>query len=272
MTMRPLPDSLELELHDDIAVLHLNRAAKRNAIDLSIIHGLRHFFMDLDATKIRAVIIAGRGEHFSAGLDLSELQETDPEAGMRHSLQHHKTFNEIQFAGVPVIAVLHGAVIGAGLELACSVHIRIAEPTTYYGLPEGRRGIFLGGGGSVRISRLIGVSRVTDLMMTGRTYDAQEGYQFGVSQYLVGEGEGLAKALTVAKAAASNAGLSNFAMIQALPRIIEMGPEEGLFTESLMVGIAQGSDDAKSRLRDFLQGRAAKVLRQPRPDETGGGE
>jgi enoyl-CoA hydratase/carnithine racemase len=256
-----LPPTLHLEMQGDIAVISLNRIAKRNAIDLSIIRGLLGFFATLDQDAVKAVVLAGCGEHFSAGLDLSELQESDAEQGMRHSLQHHKAFTEIQYASVPVIAVLHGAVIGAGLELASAAHIRIAEKSTYYGLPEGRRGIFLGGGGSVRISRLLGVSRVVDMMMTGRTYDAQEGYQFGLTQYLVGDGEGLAKALTVARAAASNSSLSNFAMIQALPRIAEMGPEEGLFTESLMVGIAQGSEDAKARLRAFLEGRAAKVLR-----------
>jgi enoyl-CoA hydratase/carnithine racemase len=256
-----LPPTIELEMRDDIAVLHLNRAEKRNAIDLSIIDGLRTFFAALDESLVKSVVICGRGDNFSAGLDLSELRESDPAEGMLHSLKHHEAFREVQYARVPVIAVLHGAVIGAGLELASSVHIRVAEASAYYALPEGRRGIFLGGGGSVRISRLIGVARVTDMMMTGRTYDAQEGYQFGISQYLVPEGEGVAKGVEVARSAATNAPLSNFAMIQALPRIIEMGPEEGLFAEALMVGIAQGSDEAKERLRAFLEKRAAKVSR-----------
>jgi enoyl-CoA hydratase/carnithine racemase len=256
-----LPPTIELEMRDDIAVLHLNRAEKRNAIDLSIIDGLRTFFAALDESLVKSVVICGRGDNFSAGLDLSELRESDPAEGMLHSLKHHESFREVQYARVPVIAVLHGAVIGAGLELASSVHIRVAEASAYYALPEGRRGIFLGGGGSVRISRLIGVARVTDMMMTGRTYDAQEGYQFGISQYLVPEGEGVAKGVEVARSAATNAPLSNFAMIQALPRIIEMGPEEGLFAEALMVGIAQGSDEAKERLRAFLEKRAAKVSR-----------
>jgi enoyl-CoA hydratase/carnithine racemase len=256
-----LPPTLALEMHDDIAVVRLDRAQKRNAIDLSIVEGLRAFFAGLDQMVIKAVVITGRGDNFSAGLDLSELRESDAAEGMLHSLKHHETFHEIQYARVPVIVVLHGAVIGAGLELASSAHIRIAEASAYYGLPEGRRGIFLGGGGSVRISRLIGVARVTDMMMTGRTYDAEEGYRFGLSQYLVPDGAGLAKGIEVARSAATNAPLSNFAMIQALPRIMEMGPDEGLFTEALMVGIVQGSEDAKRRLRDFLEKRAAKVLR-----------
>ena len=113
----------------------------------------------------------------------------------------------------------------------------------------------------MRISRLVGVSRVVDMMMTGRTYTAEEGYQFGISQYLVESGEGLGRAIEVARRAAANSSLSNFAMIQALPRIMEMGPDEGLFTEALMTGVAQSSREAKKRLADFLEKRAAKVLR-----------
>ena len=113
----------------------------------------------------------------------------------------------------------------------------------------------------MRISRLIGVSRLTDLMMTGRSYSAEEGYQFGISQYLVDEGQGLEKGLEIARMAAANAPLSNFAMIQALPRIVEMSPEDGLFAEALMVGVAQSSPEAKARLKAFFEKRADKVTR-----------
>jgi enoyl-CoA hydratase/carnithine racemase len=256
-----LPPTIFAELHDEICVLFLNRPEKRNAVNLSIIEGFRLFFSQLDDSVVKGVVIAGRGDHFCAGLDLSELREADAEEGMRHSLSHHEAFRAIQYAPVPVVCVMHGATIGAGLEIASASHLRVAERSAYYGLPEGQRGIFLGGGGSVRISRLVGVARVTDMMMTGRTYSAEEGYQFGISQYLVEPGDGLARAIEIARRAAANSSLSNFAMIQALPRIMEMGPDEGLFTEALMVGVAQSSRDAKKRLADFLEKRAAKVLR-----------
>ena len=76
----------------------------------------------------------------------------------------HRVFDRIQYSRVPVIAALRGAVIGGGLELACAAHIRVAEPSAYFALPEGQRGIFVGGGGSVRIPRLIGVARMADMM------------------------------------------------------------------------------------------------------------
>lgn len=252
--------AIDVELRESIAIVHLNRPEKRNAVNVGIVDGLVAFFGRLDASKIKGVVIAGRGDHFCAGADLSEMRETNATEGLLHSYGHQQTFRQIQYAPVPVVSVLRGAVIGAGFEMASATHIRVAEPTAYYALPEGQRGIFLGAGGSVRITRLIGLSRVMDMMMTGRTYNADEGYQFGFSQYLVGEGEGLDKAIAIAQRAASNSSLSNFAMIHALPRILEMGPEEGLFAESLMTGIAQNSPEAKARLAAFLEKRANKIV------------
>ena len=154
---------------------------------------------------------------------------------------------------------LHGAVVGGGLELAASAHLRVAEDSTFYGLPEGTRGIFVGGGGSVRISRLVGVSRMTDMMLTGRVFDAAEGQSMVLSNYLVGAGDGLAKALALAQKIALNAPLSNYAITQALPRIADLSASDGLFMESLISSIAQGDPAAKERVRAFLDKRAAKV-------------
>ena len=180
---------------------------------------------------------------------------------MIHSRMWHAAFQQIEFGRVPVIAVLSGAVVGGGLELASAAHIRIAERSTFYGLPEGQRGLFVGGGGSARIPRLIGAARMADMMLTGRVYDAAEGLGIGLSQYLVDDGAGLTKAFALAEKVAANAPLSNFAVMQALPRIADMPRDEGLFTESLMAAIAQGDDAAKRRMRDFLDGKAGKVAK-----------
>ena len=180
---------------------------------------------------------------------------------MQHSRSWHACFDAIQFGPVPVIAVLHGAVVGGGLELASSAHLRVAEDSAFYGLPEGTRGIFVGGGGSVRISRLIGVSRMTDMMLTGRVFDADEGQAFTISNYRVADGQGVAKALQLAQKIAGNAPLSNYAITQALPRIADLSASDGLFMESLISSIAQGDEAAKERVRAFLEKRAAKVVK-----------
>jgi (methylthio)acryloyl-CoA hydratase len=254
-----LPRSLRAERRNEVAILWLARADKRNAIDDPTVFGLEAFFATLP-DGIRAVVLAGEGDHFCAGLDLSELTERDTAEGIAHSRNWHRAFERIEFGKVPVIAVLHGAVIGGGLEIAAACHIRVAEASAYYGLPEGVRGIFVGGGGSVRLPRLIGVSRMTDMMLTGRTYDAEQGQALGISHYLVANGHGLTTAIELAKRVASNTPMTNFAVTHVLPRIAESDPASGYLTEALMAAIAQGDDEAKARLKAFLEKRAPKTL------------
>ncbi|MBL8330726.1 MAG: crotonase/enoyl-CoA hydratase family protein [Rubrivivax sp.] len=249
---------LQISRHEAVMHIRLNRPAKRNALNDPLIQQLHTAFVNLPA-DVRAVVLSGEGTHFCAGLDLSELVERDIHSAVLHSRMWHAAFDAIQFGRVPVVAALHGAVVGGGLELATACHIRVADRSAYYGLPEGQRGIFVGGGGSARIPRLMGVARMTDLMMTGRVYDAEEGLAVGLSQYVVAADEALPKALALAERIAQNAPMSNFAVMHALPRIAEQSQSEGLFTESLMAAVAESTPEAQSRLRAFLEGRAGKV-------------
>jgi enoyl-CoA hydratase/carnithine racemase len=254
---RTHPD-LHFEMHNDIAVVRLSRPAKRNALNDALVLALRDVFATLPANA-RAAVLHGEGEHFCAGLDLSELQSRDAGEGMLHSRMWHQAFQQIQFGAVPVVAALHGAVVGGGLELAASCHIRVADESTFYALPEGSRGIFVGGGGAVRIPKLIGVARMTDMMMTGRVYNAADGERAGFAQYLVSPGEAFNKAMELAKHIAGNAPLTNYALMHALPRIAEQAADHGFVTESLMSSITQAAPEAKARVDAFLKGRAAKV-------------
>jgi enoyl-CoA hydratase/carnithine racemase len=251
---------LRLERRGEVLVVGLDRQAKRNAINDATIEALDEVFSEIP-DDVRAVVIHGVGANFSAGLDLSEISERDVTEGVFHSRNWHRCFEKIEFGRVPVVAVLKGAVIGGGLELACAAHVRVAEENAFYALPEGQRGIFVGGGGSVRLPKLIGVARMADMMLTGRTYSAAEGVPLGFSQYLVGDGEGFGRGLELATAMCRNAPLTNFAVIQALPRIADSDPRVGYLMESLVSAVAQGDKEAKGRVRAFLDKRAAKVTR-----------
>jgi enoyl-CoA hydratase/carnithine racemase len=252
------PKDLQIEIHDAVAVIRLNRPAKRNALSDGLILAVRDAFQALP-DSVRAAVIDGAGDHFCAGLDLSELKERDAGAGLHHSRMWHAALEAVQYGPVPVIAALHGAVVGGGLELASSCHIRVADETTFYALPEGSRGIFVGGGGAVRIPRLIGAARMTDMMLTGRVYNAQDGERIGMAQYLVPPGTAFDKAFELAQRVAENAPLTNYALMHALPRIAEQPADQGFLTEALMAAIAQSAPEAKDRVRAFLEGRADKV-------------
>ena len=249
---------LRIERSGSVLTVELNRPAKRNALNDGIILAIGDCFANLPG-DIGAVVIHGIGDHFSSGLDLSELTEHDATDGLRHSQMWHRVFDRIQYSRVPVIAALKGAVIGGGLELACAAHIRVAEPSAYFALPEGQRGIFVGGGGSVRLPRLIGVARMADMMLTGRVYSATEGAPFGFAQYLTAEGNAFAKAMELAAQVARNAPLTNFAVLQALPMIAEANPQTGLLMKSLMATVAQSDKEAKLRIQAFLDRKTAKV-------------
>ena len=247
-------------VEDTIATITLTRPAKRNALSLRVVGQLRTAFDSLPDT-VRVAILAGEGEHFCAGLDLSELTETTTAEGVQHSFKWYEAFSKIQFGRVPVICVMQGAVVGGGLELASSAHVRVADETTYFGLPEGQRGIFLGGGGSVRVSKLIGFSRVAEMMLTGHVVNAQEGHAIGLAHYVTPSGEGMRKARELAERIAGNAPLSNFAILNALPLIAEQPMSHGLMTEALMATVTQSAPEAKQRVAAFLEKRAAKVER-----------
>ena len=257
MTIPAHPD-LHLHMDGPVAVVRLTRPGKRNALNDGLIIAILHLFQNLPA-EAKAAVIHGEGDHFCAGLDLSELKERDAGQGVMHSRMWHQALDGVQYGPVPVIAALHGAVVGGGLELASACHIRVADESTFYALPEGTRGIFVGGGGAVRVPKLIGAARMTDMMLTGRVYNAVDGERIGLSQYVVPAGQALDQALELARRIATNAPLTNYALTHVLPRIAEQPADHGLMTEAMMAAIAQAAPEAKARVNAFLQGKADKV-------------
>ena len=248
----------QLTITADVACLTLNRPAKRNALSDALVLEIEQQMQQMP-DSVKAIVIHGAGEHFCAGLDLSEIRDRDVIEGMQHSRLWHRVFERIQYSSAPVIAAIHGACVGGGFELAAACHVRVADSTAFFSLPEGSRGIFVGGGGSVRIQQLIGAARMSDMMLTGRVYNALEAERYNIVQYNVDAGEALTKAIAIAQRVAQNAPMTNYAITNALNHIGEMAPQQGLFTESLISSIAQSAPEAKERLRAFLEGRADKV-------------
>lgn len=245
---------LTIAIEGSVATLTMNRPDKRNAMNDALLEAIEAFFAR-PPEGVRVAILTGTAGHYCSGLDLSEHVARDAEGTMRHSRNWHRIMELVQFGGLPVVSAMFGAVIGGGLELAAATHVRIAEPSVIFQLPEGRRGIFVGGGASVRVSRILGADRLTEMMLTGRKYGAGEGLALGLAHYAVGEGEALGKAREIAARIAANAPLSNYVMIQALARIEDMAKADGLFTESLCAALTQTSPDAREGLEAFLQKR-----------------
>ncbi|WP_134678565.1 crotonase/enoyl-CoA hydratase family protein [Paracoccus ravus] len=244
---------------DGIATVTLNRAAKRNALDIQTIEELIGVFTALPAAGVRAVVLRAEGPHFCAGLDLVEhgREKRSPAEFMRICLRWHEAFNKIEYSGLPVIAALKGAVVGGGLELASSVHIRVMDETTYFGLPEGQRGLFTGGGATIRVPALIGKARMVDMMLTGRLYAGEEAEAVGLAQYRVKDSD--AKAYELARLAAQNTPLSNFAVCSAISHMQNMSGLDAAYAEAMVAGIVNTQEAAQTRLDSFARGTAVKI-------------
>jgi enoyl-CoA hydratase/carnithine racemase len=253
-----VPPDITYELDGAVAVIGLDRAQKRNAVNDALLEALAQA-VERASVEAKAAVIFGHGDHFSAGLDLAEHAERTPIEGIHHSRRWHAIFDRIERGAIPFVAALHGAVVGGGMELAAATQLRVADESAFFALPEGSRGIFVGGGGSVRVARLISAARMADMMLTGRVLSAAEGERAGFVQYLVPPGDALGKATALAARMAQNAPLSNFAILNALPRIQDLSHDDGLFLESLMAAMTQTSPDAQERLRAFLEKRAERL-------------
>ncbi len=263
--MRHLDDLALLNLTllvdaEGVATLSLNRAAKRNALDAATIEELVDVFTLLPRSGVRAVVLRAEGTHFCAGLDLVEHHDADrsPEAFMHLCLRWHEAFNKMEYGGVPIIAALKGAVVGGGLELASAAHIRVADASTYFALPEGSRGLFTGGGATIRVADLVGKARMIDMMLTGRIYKGAEAVEIGLCQYLV-EGSSEQKAFALAHAIAANTPLSNFAVCSGISHMQNMSGLDAAYAESVLAGVVNTQPAARARLDAFAKGTAARV-------------
>jgi enoyl-CoA hydratase/carnithine racemase len=249
-----ITDRLQISVSGAVARLELARPHKRNALDMSTIAELHDFFSAPPA-DVRVAVLCARGDHFSAGLDLSEHVSRSAVEAFESSRTWHRTFDAIEFGRLPVVCALKGAVIGGGLELATACHVRVADPTTFFALPEGQRGISLGGGGSVRVSRLIGVDRVREMMLTGRRYASEDGLRIGLVHELAQPDQLETRVFELARAIAQNAPVSTFVILQSLPRIAAMAPDHGLYMESLSAAMVQTDPEAEDRMSQFLDKR-----------------
>lgn len=252
---------IDVQLEGNVAIATLDRATKRNALDEDFIIQIEALFREVSNSEIRAVVLAANGKDFCAGLDLIEHHREDRSAEqfMLICRKWHKAFEAIQYAGVPVIAALKGAVVGGGLELASAAHIRVADNSTYFALPEGQRGIFTGGGATVRVARLVGESRMMDMMLTGRIYKGQEAVDVGLCQYLEDGNDSLPKAMEIARKAAENPPLSNFAITSGISHIANMPSTDAFFAEAFIAGITNTQEASKARLAAFADKSAPKI-------------
>src|SRR6267142_3351164 len=180
---------VELEREGGVARIFLNRPQKVNALDSPLLDALAGTVGSLSADPaLRVVVLAGRGKAFCAGADVNEMAQLDASSAREFITRIHRACDALRRLPVPVVAQLHGAVIGGGLELAASCDLRIAADGTRFAMPEVRRGIPSVVEAAL-LPRLVGSGRAAWLVLTGEAIDAQRAYEWGLVETLCSAAE-----------------------------------------------------------------------------------
>lgn len=259
-------DHLALERDGDVAVLRIDRPQRRNALHAPLWTALAEVGVQLAQDPPRAVILTGAGEHFCAGMDLrpdnpllqrvgAALMADDAEglAGIINELK--ATFNGLASLPCPVIAAIEGACLGGGLELALTADIRVGSAGSTYSLPETRWGMVPDVGGTVRLTRLVGPGRAQDLILTGRTIDADEAMAWGLITHRVDTGQALARAETLANQIVRAAPSATRAALAVARRVPGLSTDRA-FAEETQAGVTA------LQSREVLEGMAAFAQRR----------
>jgi len=251
---------LLVETDGPIRLITVNRPDVRNALDSATIDALREAILDVrHEPSARCAIITGSGDRaFVAGADISQLSRLTAIDGKEYSSRGQHVLDLIENCGKPVIAAINGKALGGGCELALACHLRIAADTAALGQPEVKLGLIPGFGGTQRLPRLVGKGSALELLLTGRDVPAEEALRIGLVHKVVPAAELLDSARAWARELAAMAPLAVQAIMESVNRGLEMALPEANFLESVLFGMAAGSDDGHEGTRAFLEKRRAE--------------
>ncbi|HEU0136275.1 MAG TPA: enoyl-CoA hydratase-related protein [Flavobacterium sp.] len=253
-------DNLVTEIDANIAIIKINRPAKLNALNKTIIQELHDAFASFEQDpEIRVIILTGTGEKaFVAGADIAEFSNFTIEEGAQMAAQGHEmVFDFIETLKKPVIAAINGFALGGGLELAMACHFRVASDNAKMGLPEVSLGIIPGYGGTQRLPQLVGKGKAMELIMTAGMVTADEAKQIGLVNHVVPQAELLDFCVGIAKKIATNSPVAISKAIKAVNANFEDGVN-GYMTEIKAFGYCFGTADYKEGTSAFLEKRKAE--------------
>ncbi len=246
---------VELKRVEEFAVITLNRPEALNALSFSIIREIGRLFDEIADSDARALFITGAGtKAFCAGADIKELVGRPLAAQRRGAELGQATFAKLDRLPIPSVAVINGYAFGGGLELALACTFRLALRTAKMGLPEIKLGLIPGYGGTQRLPRAVGEARALEMIMTGRTVDAEEAVRIGLVNCLI-DGDPLAQAIAFAREFSGHSlpvlGLAR----DAVKRASDTSLEEGLRVEADLSTLAYQTQDAAEGMAAFVDKR-----------------
>ena len=249
-------ETITVEKIGAVAVLTINRPDKLNALNQKVHEeGVAALDMLRRDDEVRVVVITGSGEKaFIAGADISEFAGKTPVT--QRDLFHEKTFfNSIDNFPKPIIAMVNGFCLGGGNELALACDIRICSKNSKFAQPEINLGIMCGGGGSQRLTNLIGEGRAMEMLLTGDMIDAETALKFGLVNYVYPVAELRAKTLELAEKIAEKAPIALQLSKEAVKFASRSNLDEGLRREVDLFAICFSTGDKQEGVAAFLEKR-----------------
>jgi len=238
---------LGVERHGEVCILRFERPEKLNALSSALERALGEALDGPDVADSAAVVFTGSGRAFSAGADVSELAERDPEAIARYYRESGGVYERIAALEQPTLSAIHGYCLGGGLELALATDFRVADETAMLGFPEVGIGILPSSGGTVRAARLLGPARAKELILLGGRVDARRALELGLVTEVVAAGAALDRALELAQALAALPRLAVSVAKQAIDAAPESSREAGILLERLAYGLLAQTAAARER-------------------------
>jgi enoyl-CoA hydratase/carnithine racemase len=243
-----------------VRVLTIDKQAQLNVLSRALVAELAEHALTAAADpEVRAVVITGAGEKaFCAGANLKERNDWTEDDVRRWLVELHAAFREIEKCGKPWIAAVNGLALGGGCELALACDLRVLDPGAQIGLTETKIGVIPGGGGTVRLARVIGLGRAKELIFTARRVAAPEAHAIGLANRISAPGQSLQAALTLAGEIASNAPLAVSAAKAAIDEAWDLPMDEALARERKRYEKPLFSDDRLEGLKAFAEKRAPR--------------
>ncbi|MFX4222241.1 MAG: enoyl-CoA hydratase/isomerase family protein [Thalassobaculum sp.] len=248
--------TVTLALSEGIATLTIDRQEALNALNFSLISDISAKLDEVLESDARGLLITGAGEKaFCAGADIKELMGRDLMAQKRGAEAGQATFAKIAALEIPSLALINGFAFGGGLEMALACTFRMAVPTAKMGLPEIKLGLIPGYGGTQRLPRLIGEGRALEMILTGRTVEAEEAHRIGLVNRLTETADPLAEAAGfLGEVTRYGLPAISFAK-QAVTRALDLPVHEGLKVEADLSTLAFRTEDADEGLAAFVEKR-----------------
>ena len=244
--------TVRLERRGEAAILTLDRPEALNALSFAIVEALGDAFDEVAGSDARVLIVTGAGDRaFCAGADIRELRgrsQREQRAGVERG---QAVFARLDTLPIPSVALVNGYAFGGGLELALACTFRLATPNAAVGLPEIKLGLIPGYGGTQRLPRIVGEARALEMIMTGRTVDAEEAERVGLVHRIVDDEDRLGAALEFA-ATFTCYSLPVLALARsAVRRALGVPVHEGLGIEADLSTLAFGTADAEEGMAAF---------------------